>query len=39
MSTTTENTIAQVARSVEYIDPQVLEFEDNVRDRPDPRHP
>ncbi|AFM20047.1 ParB-like nuclease (plasmid) [Mycolicibacterium chubuense NBB4] len=32
MSTTTENTTEQIAGSVEYIDPQVLEFEDNVRD-------
>ncbi|SBS78090.1 ParB domain protein nuclease [uncultured Mycobacterium sp.] len=32
MSTTTDNTTEQVAGSVEYIDPQVLELEDNVRD-------
>lgn len=33
MSTTTETTTEQVAGSVEYIDPQVLEFEDNIRDQ------
>ena len=32
MSITTDNSTEQVAGSVEYIDPQVLEFEDNVRD-------
>src|SRR4051812_47687667 len=32
MSTTTDNTSEQGVGSVEYIDPQVLEFEDNVRD-------
>ncbi|KDE96927.1 ParB N-terminal domain-containing protein (plasmid) [Mycolicibacterium crocinum] len=33
MSTTTDTTTEQVAGSVEYIDPQALEFEDNVRDQ------
>ncbi|OPX08350.1 ParB N-terminal domain-containing protein [Mycobacterium sp. AT1] len=33
MSITTENTTAQAAGSVEFIDPQALEFEDNVRDQ------
>lgn len=32
MPTTTDTTAEQVAGSVEYIDPQALEFEDNVRD-------
>jgi ParB family chromosome partitioning protein len=32
MSITTETTTEQVVGSVEYIDPQTLEFEDNVRD-------
>lgn len=33
MSTTTDNHTEQIAGSIEYIDPQVLEFEDNVRDQ------